>query len=205
LALGQVESGCRTYLAIRNGLNVPEYLGSRSTFALGNFGGHAGRVLRAGDMIKMVNPSLPLDGLEIATAAPQALAAERIPSYGKEWKIGVLYGPHGAPDFFKPEYIEEFFASTWNVHFNSNRLGIRLTGPTPSWARENGGEAGLHPSNVHDCEYAIGAINFTGDFPVILAKDGPSLGGFVCPVTIAKANFGRLVNLRQMTALVSTR
>ncbi len=140
-----------------------------------------GECLRAGDMIKMVNPSLPLDGLEIATAAPQALAAERIPSYGKEWKIGVLYGPHGAPDFFKPEYIEEFFASTWNVHFNSNRLGIRLTGPTPSWARENGGEAGLHPSNVHDCEYAIGAINFTGDFPVILAKDGPSLRWLCLP------------------------
>ncbi|WP_180135836.1 urea carboxylase [Acinetobacter sp. YH12070] len=196
LVLGQVESGCRTYLAIRNGLNVPEYLGSRSTFALGNFGGHAGRVLRAGDMIKMVNPSLPLDGLEIATAAPQAVAAERIPSYGKEWKIGVLYGPHGAPDFFKPEYIEEFFASTWNVHFNSNRLGIRLTGPTPCWARENGGEAGLHPSNVHDCEYAIGAINFTGDFPVILAKDGPSLGGFVCPVTIAKAELWKIGQLK---------
>ena len=175
---------------------MPEYLGSRSTFALGNFGGHAGRVLRAGDMIKMVNPSLPLDGLELATAAPQALDAQRIPSYGKEWKIGVLYGPHGAPDFFKPEYIEEFFASTWNVHFNSNRLGIRLTGPTPSWARENGGEAGLHPSNVHDCEYAIGAINFTGDFPVILAKDGPSLGGFVCPVTIAKAELWKIGQLK---------
>jgi len=175
---------------------VPEYLGSRSTFALGNFGGHAGRVLRAGDMIKMVNPELPADGLPLAIAEPEVLATDLIPSYGKEWKIGVLYGPHGAPDFFKAEYIEEFFASSWKVHFNSNRLGIRLTGPTPSWARENGGEAGLHPSNVHDCEYAIGAINFTGDFPVILAKDGPSLGGFVCPVTIAKAELWKIGQLK---------
>lgn len=196
LKIGQVQSGCRTYLAVRNGLNVPEYLGSRSTFALGNFGGHAGRVLRAGDMIKMVNPALPTDGLPLAIAEPEALAVERIPSYGKEWNIGVLYGPHGAPDFFKAEYIEEFFASSWKVHFNSNRLGVRLTGPTPSWARENGGEAGLHPSNVHDCEYAIGAINFTGDFPVILAKDGPSLGGFVCPVTIAKAELWKIGQLK---------
>jgi hypothetical protein len=61
---------------------------------------------------------------------------------------------------------------------------------------ENGGEAGLHPSNVHDCEYAIGAINFTGDFPVILAKDGPSLGGFVCPVTIAKAELWKVGQLK---------
>ena len=196
LKIGQVESGCRTYLAVRNGLNVPEYLGSRSTFALGNFGGHAGRVLRAGDMIKMVNPELPADGLPLAIAEPEVLATDLIPSYGKEWKIGVLYGPHGAPDFFKAEYIEEFFASSWKVHFNSNRLGIRLTGPTPNWARENGGEAGLHPSNVHDCEYAIGAINFTGDFPVILAKDGPSLGGFVCPVTIVKAELWKIGQLK---------
>ncbi|MDR9426482.1 MAG: urea carboxylase, partial [Marinobacter sp.] len=56
----------------------------------------------------------------------------------------------------------------------------------------DGGEAGLHPSNVHDCEYAIGAVNFTGDSPVILMKDGPSLGGFVCPVTIAKAELWKV-------------
>lgn len=196
LKVGQVQSGCRSYLAVRNGLNVPEYMGSRSTFALGNFGGHAGRALRAGDMIKMVNPELATEGLALAISEPEALSVDLIPSYGKAWEIGVLYGPHGAPDFFKTEYIEEFFAASWNVHFNSNRLGVRLTGPTPSWARENGGEAGLHPSNVHDCEYAIGAINFTGDFPVILAKDGPSLGGFVCPVTIAKAELWKVGQLK---------
>ena len=196
LSLGQVESGCRSYLAVRHGLDIPLYLGSRSTFALGNFGGHAGRVLRAGDMIKLVNTTHPNSDTPLATQEPQALSSALIPSYGREWKIGVLYGPHGAPDFFKPEYIEEFFASEWTVHFNSNRLGIRLSGPTPSWARENGGEAGLHPSNVHDCEYAIGAINFTGDFPVILAKDGPSLGGFVCPVTIAKAELWKVGQLK---------
>jgi urea carboxylase len=196
LKIGQVESGCRTYLAVRNGLDVPVYLGSRSTFALGNFGGHAGRTLRVGDMIKMVDPAFASAELPLAHDEPQALSAELIPEYSNEWEIAVLYGPHGAPDFFKPEYVEEFFASEWTVHFNSNRLGVRLSGPTPSWARENGGEAGLHPSNVHDCEYAIGAINFTGDFPVILAKDGPSLGGFVCPVTIAKAELWKVGQLK---------
>ena len=68
-----------------------------------------------------------------------------IPAYGNTWEIGVLYGPHGAPDFFRPEAIEAFFAADWEVHYNSNRLGVRLTGPKPTWARENGGEAGLHP------------------------------------------------------------
>ena len=79
--------------------------------------------------------------------------------------------PHGAPDFFTEEAIEQFFEADWQVHYNSNRLGIRLVGPKPSWARTDGGEAGLHPSNLHDNEYAIGSINFTGDFPVILTKD----------------------------------
>jgi urea carboxylase len=78
------------------------------------------------------------------------------------------------------------------VHYNSNRLGIRLIGPKPTWARSDGGEAGLHPSNIHDCEYAIGSINFTGDMPVILTRDGPSLGGFVCPVTIAHAELWKV-------------
>ncbi|WP_313494282.1 carboxyltransferase domain-containing protein, partial [Achromobacter animicus] len=85
-----------------------------------------------------------------------------------------------------------FFAADWEVHYNSNRLGVRLIGPKPTWARENGGEAGLHPSNIHDCEYAIGSINFTGDSPVILTRDGPSLGGFVCPVTIARAELWKV-------------
>ncbi|KAG1441471.1 hypothetical protein G6F57_018694 [Rhizopus arrhizus] len=115
-----------------------------------------------------------------------------IPVYGNTWQIGVLYGPHGAPDFFQPEAIETFFAADWEVHYNSNRLGVRLIGPKPTWARENGGEAGLHPSNIHDCEYAIGSINFTGDSPVILTRDGPSLGGFVCPVTIARAELWKV-------------
>ncbi|MEQ6329365.1 urea carboxylase [Pseudomonas chengduensis] len=192
LKLGRAVSGCRTYLAVRNGLDVPLYLGSRSTFALGQFGGHAGRTLRTADMLAISQPELPACTTPAPVAPPQAAHPSLIPSYGTTWNIGVLYGPHGAPDFFTTEAIEEFFAAEWEVHYNSNRLGVRLSGPKPSWARADGGEAGLHPSNVHDCEYAIGAINFTGDFPVILTKDGPSLGGFVCPVTIAKAELWKV-------------
>jgi len=192
LKLGRALSGCRTYLAVRNGLDVPLYLGSRSTFALGQFGGHAGRTLRTADMLAISQPELPACTTPAPVAPPQAAHPSLIPSYGTTWNIGVLYGPHGAPDFFTAEAIEEFFAAEWEVHYNSNRLGVRLSGPKPSWARADGGEAGLHPSNVHDCEYAIGAINFTGDFPVILTKDGPSLGGFVCPVTIAKAELWKV-------------
>lgn len=192
LRVGKAKSGCRTYLAVRNGVDVPLYLGSRSTFALGQFGGHAGRTLRPSDVLPIADITLAATADLTPTHAPASLPAALVPTYGRTWDIGVLYGPHGAPDFFKPESIETLFASEWEVHYNSNRLGIRLNGPKPEWARADGGEAGLHPSNVHDCEYAIGSINFTGDMPVILTRDGPSLGGFVCAVTIAKAELWKV-------------
>ncbi len=199
LEVGKSVNGCRTYLAVRNGFDVPEYLGSRATFALGQFGGHAGRVLRAADMLRLSEPDLPACTTPAPTHAPAPCPAALIPGYAsetdegpREWEIGVLYGPHGAPDFFREEAIEMFFSTAWEVHYNSNRLGIRLNGPKPTWTRSDGGEAGLHPSNIHDTEYAVGSINFTGDMPVILTKDGPSLGGFVCPVTIVKAELWKV-------------
>jgi urea carboxylase len=72
---------------------------------------------------------------------------------------------------------------------------VRLIGPKPEWARTDGGEAGLHPSNIHDNAYAIGTIDFTGDMPIILGPDGPSLGGFVCPATIALAELWKIGQL----------
>ncbi|HEV8144789.1 MAG TPA: urea carboxylase, partial [Bryobacteraceae bacterium] len=188
LEFGAVQGcGSRAYVAIAGGFDVPDYLGSRSTFILGKFGGHAGRGLRAGDV------------LHIGKSADIPLAespAEIIPHYSNTWEIGTLYGPHGAPDFFTPSDIEMFFATPWKVHHNSDRTGVRLIGPKPQWARKDGGEAGLHPSNIHDNAYAIGTVDFTGDMPVILGPDGPSLGGFVCPATVIHAELWKIGQLR---------
>jgi urea carboxylase len=85
--------------------------------------------------------------------------------------------------------------TAWKVHYNSNRTGVRLTGPKPHWARRDGGEAGLHPSNIHDNAYAVGAVDFTGDMPIILGPDGPSLGGFVCPFVVIAADLWKLGQL----------
>ena len=179
--------GCRAYLSVQGGFQVADYLDSKSTFTLGKFGGHAGCVLRTGDVLHI---SAKQDYTHYL------LPQELIPHYTESWEIGVLYGPHGAPDFFTDEDIREFFTTDWNVHHNSSRTGVRLLGPKPQWARSDGGEAGLHPSNIHDTAYAIGAVDFTGDMPVILGPDGPSLGGFVCPVTIAHAELWKLGQLK---------
>lgn len=196
LKLGTVaadEGGARTYLAVSGGLDVPAYLGSASTFTLGQFGGHAGRTLRTGDMLH-VNGERALD---MALASTSSLtAATTAPALPRHWDIGVLYGPHGAPDFFTPDDIATFFGTDYQVHYNSSRTGVRLIGPKPQWARTDGGEAGLHPSNIHDNAYAIGAIDFTGDMPVILGPDGPSLGGFVCPAVVVAAERWKLGQLK---------
>jgi urea carboxylase len=189
LAVGRLQdTGCRLSIAVGGGLDVPLYLGSRSTFTLGQFGGHAGRTLRVGDMLHLAAPETGQAGQQ----TPPALQ----PTFTHHWDIGVLYGPHGAPDFFQDADITTFFATDWQVHYNSSRTGVRLIGPKPQWARHDGGEAGLHPSNIHDNAYAIGAIDFTGDMPVILGPDGPSLGGFVCPAVVVDAELWKLGQLR---------
>jgi urea carboxylase len=191
LKLGAIEgAGCRTYLALAGGFDVPEYLGSRTTFTLGGFGGHGGRALRRGDVLHIASEPAR------ASATPAPAPAALVPEYVKRWEIGVLYGPHGAPDFFTPADIETLFSTDWEVHYNSSRTGVRLIGPKPKWARPDGGEAGLHPSNIHDVAYAIGAIDFTGDMPIILGPDGPSLGGFVCPATVIDAELWKVGQLR---------
>ncbi|WP_162950071.1 hypothetical protein, partial [Pseudomonas aeruginosa] len=71
-----------------------------STFALGQFGGHAGRTLRPADMLAISQPELEACTTPAPVSQPQALDNSLIPRYGRTWQIGVLYGPHGAPDFF---------------------------------------------------------------------------------------------------------
>ncbi len=185
--------GLRAYLAIRHGFDVPDYLGSKSTFTLGLFGGHSGRALRTGDVLR-VHTSTPAG---VTTDAPLLRAPVAIqPPLTREWQIGVLYGPHGAPDFFTEQDITTLLTTSYEVHYNSARTGVRLIGPKPEWARRDGGEAGLHPSNIHDNAYAIGAVDFTGDMPIILGPDGPSCGGFVCPFTIIQAELWKMGQLK---------
>jgi urea carboxylase len=179
--------GLRTYVLFRGGLEVPAYLRSRATFTLGRFGGHAGRNLAAGDVLHLTSAATG----RMLTALPEALR----PQLTHRWRLRVLYGPHGAPEFFTPEDIDTLLNSVWRVHYNSNRTGVRLIGPKPKWARRDGGEAGLHPSNIHDNAYAVGALDFTGDMPIILGPDGPSLGGFVCPFVVIHADLWKLGQL----------
>ncbi|MFG2819730.1 urea carboxylase [Kitasatospora sp. NPDC048365] len=186
--------GLRSYLLVAGGLDVPDFLGSASTFTLGQFGGHGGRALRAGDVLHTRTDGAS-DGASEAPGTGPVPPAER-PSFTADWALAVVEGPHAAPEFFTEADMAQFYAAEWSVHFNSARTGVRLVGPKPTWARPDGGEAGLHPSNIHDTPYSVGAVDFTGDMPVLLGPDGPSLGGFVCPATVVTGQRWKLGQLR---------
>ncbi|MCZ4549934.1 5-oxoprolinase/urea amidolyase family protein [Gordonia rubripertincta] len=180
--------GMRVYVAVAGGIDAELYLESRSTFTLGKFGGKDGRALADGDT------------LATAATAPSGVArrilGDEKPALTNNWHLAVTVGPHSAPEFFMPEDIDDLYNTPYEVHFNSDRTGVRLVGPQPRWARTDGGEAGLHPSNIHDTAYSVGALDFTGDTPILLGPDGPSLGGFVCPVTVTTAERWKLGQLK---------
>jgi urea carboxylase len=188
LSFGEAAAGMRTYLLIAGGFDMPLILGSSATFTLGSFGGHGGRALRSGDVLAVHKAAKkPLKHKELALTFRPAMT--------REWTIGVIPGPHCTEEFLQPDYLQQLTETKWEVHFNSSRTGVRLIGPAPHWTREDGGEAGLHPSNIHDNAYAIGTLDLTGDMPILLGPDGPSLGGFVCPVTTASAEFWKIGQL----------
>ncbi|MBC2666861.1 urea carboxylase [Novosphingobium flavum] len=185
LQIGRVSgAGMRGYLLVEGAIAAPTFLGSRAAFTLGEFGGHAARGVLTGDTLHLAREK-PLP----------ALGGAARPAIAREWTLRVLYGPHGAPDFFTHDDIETLCTAPYKVHYNSSRTGVRLTGPKPHWARADGGEAGLHPSNIHDNAYAVGAVDFTGDMPILLGPDGPSLGGFVCPFVTIAADLWKLGQL----------
>jgi len=179
--------GLRAALAVRGGFVIESFLGSCSTFTLGRFGGHDGRALAAGDVL-----TIGADTAGPAGELPPGMA----PVLHSSWQIGVLVGPHSTPEFLTPNGLDALLRTEWEVHFNSARTGVRLVGPRPGWARLDGGDAGLHPSNIHDTGYAIGSVDLTGDMPILLGPDGPSLGGFVCPAVVAAAERWKLGQLR---------
>ncbi|KJA16224.1 hypothetical protein HYPSUDRAFT_147969 [Hypholoma sublateritium FD-334 SS-4] len=193
-SLSESATGLRTYICIRGGFpHIPAYLGSKST-SMG-LGGYQGRSLMKGDVIQL-NDNCSVTADDIRT-----LPVNLVPVYPTHWVVYVLAGPHDDEEFITPEGIDRFYSTHWRISPSSNRLGIRLEAPTSSdkiqWARESGGEGGSHPSNILDNGYAPGTININGDTPVILTKEGPDMGGYLCMCTVATAEM--YVKLGQLT------
>lgn len=118
LAIGQARSGCRGYLAVTGGIEVPKVMGSRSCYVGAGIGGLHGRALQKEDRLaKGVGPLL---------AAPRRLPRELVPEYSDRIVLRAIPGPQD--DYFD-EGLETFFNAEFQVSHEANRMGYRLTGP----------------------------------------------------------------------------
>jgi KipI family sensor histidine kinase inhibitor len=168
LAVGAVRGTLRAYLAVDGGLETPVLLGSRSSDVLCDLG--PGR-LQAGDELGIGPPSRPHGRLERGHHRP-----------GPERVLRVIAGPDPLPDA-----LERLAAETWSVGDASNRVGIRLHGPTlPVPAR-----------SVASRGVVTGVVQAPPDgAPIVLSCDHATVGGYPVVATVVRADLGQLGRCR---------
>jgi KipI family sensor histidine kinase inhibitor len=157
IALGHATAGCRGFLAVAGGIDVPLVLGSRSTLVAAGFGGIAGRALRAGDRLAVGEPAGPATALE---GVPPALRTVRRP--------GVLRMIPG-------EQIDLCGDAVWSRSFRvssrSDRMGLRLEGQPLSGSERQAGMASVAVSP--------GTVQLPPDGrPLVLLADAQTIGGY---------------------------
>ena len=182
LSFGFASKGARAYIAVAGGIDVPEKLGSRSTYALGALGGFAGRPLKAGDVLPIGAPAVAANpGAQI----PDDL---RVP-LAKEYELRMVRGLY---DYrVQPDSMQTFLEETWLVASEADRIGYRLKGGTPLdfIPRTPPFGAGDDPSNIVDACYPIGSIQVpSGTEPIVLHRDAVSGGGYMMVGTVISAD-----------------
>ena len=118
LDIGQVKSGCRAYLAVSGGIDVPLVMGSRSTYVGGGLGGYHGRPLKQGDVLSGSEASL--------SSSPRNLPEKWLPDYSEGIVLRAVVGPQD--DFFT-DGLNTLFESEFMVSAKADRMGYRLQGP----------------------------------------------------------------------------
>lgn len=157
IALGHATDGCRGFLAVAGGIDVPLVLGSRSTLVAAGLGGCAGRALRAGDRLAVGEPAEPPAALE---DVPPALRTVRRP--------GVLRMIPGKQIDLCGDAV---WSRTFRASSRSDRMGLRLEGqPLPGAEREAG---------MASVAVAPGTVQLPPDGrPIILLADAQTIGGY---------------------------
>jgi len=188
------DAGFRAYLCVSGGIDVPEYLGSRSTCLFGSYGGFNGRKLSPGDIVPVRKGNGDSGGASGGAAPGKKLNKRFMPEYTNVWELRAIPGPNSAPDYVTEEGMDYLFSTPIKISHNANRAAYRLAEvPDYFWAREDGGKGGSHASNIVDHGYNMrGGLNVTGNTPSILTADGPTLGGFVCVLNVINADLWKV-------------
>jgi biotin-dependent carboxylase-like uncharacterized protein len=172
LSFDFLKAGARAYVAVSGGIDVPLVLGSRSTYPLGALGGLDGRALKAGD-------TLPLGDKRNTVPAGLTVPAELRRGPSAPSQLRVLPGLYN--NRMTEESTANFYADTWKVAPEADRIGYRFRGghPIAFVPRTPPFGAGSDPSNVVDCGYPYGSIQIPGGTePIVLHRDAVSGGGY---------------------------
>lgn len=181
LAFHYAVSGCRGYLAVHGGFDVPAVMGSRSTYTRAGIGGLQGRALKAGDMLPIQPVSM---GKEHSGA--RILPARLTPGYEPTLRLRVLLGPQD--DLFTEEGIATLFGNSYIISDNADRMGYRLEGPRIEHAGK--------PDIVSDA-LAEGAIQVPGHgMPIIMMADRQTTGGYAKIGTVIGPDLMRLAQAK---------
>ena len=187
LSFGFLKAGARAYIAVSGGIDVPVKLGSRSTYTLGALGGHQGRALAAGD-------ELPVgQGGKGGGSVPANL--RRMP--GNPAELRMLPGLYWHR--ITGESGKRFFADTWKVAPEADRIGYRFRGGTALdfVPREQPFGAGSNPSNIVDACYPYGSIQVPGGTePIVLHRDAVSGGGYMMVGCVISADMDLIGQLQ---------
>lgn len=181
LSFDFLRGGARAYVAVRGGLDVPEVLGSRSTYTLTGIGGYEGRGLAEGDVLRV--GSAGRNGREGAQ-----VGASLRPSFSKSWELRVL---PGITDYrLSEEGRRTFLETEWSVTPAADRVGYRYRGAQLDFVpREPPFGAGSDPSNVVDIGYPVGSIQVpAGVEPICLLNDAVTGGGYAVIATVISAD-----------------
>ncbi len=196
VAAGQVLSfdylrrGARAYVAVSGGIDVPEVLGSRSTYALGGLGGYEGRALKPVDRLPVGLVTMPAPA---GRAVPMALRGETA-SPGTLRMLPGLYDHR-----VQPNSLAGFFEDIWAVAPEADRIGYRFRGgrPLAFVPREPPFGAGSDPSNIVDSCYPYGSIQVPGGTePIVLHRDAVSGGGYFMIGTVISADMDLIGQLQ---------
>ncbi len=190
LSFDFLKRGARAYLAVAGGVDVPSVLGSRSTYALGALGGLDGRALKAGDALPV---GAPRGGAVSGRPVPDDLRLSARPVDALRMMPG-LYEHRVAR-----EASRNFFADTWAVAPEADRIGYRFRGgrPLAFVDREQPFGAGSDPSNIVDSCYPYGSIQVPGGTePIVLHRDAVSGGGYFMLGTVISADMDAIGQLQ---------
>ncbi len=182
--------GCRAYLAVAGGIEVPVVLGSRSTCLVGRFGGLDGRPLRSGDVLasrdrpdvaiagRVWPSSAEITGSEAVPAGRASGSPPASPS-ASTVSVRVVGGPHRRR--LGDAVWRALSETIWTVDADSDRMGVRLSG---SGATSVTGGLG-----IVSVPMTLGAIQMPPDGrPIVLLADHQTVGGYPVAAVVIRAD-----------------